>query len=80
MAHKPAAVRPTTADIGPGQYYRDAGVGSELGITIPKSGRGAFYEGADNKLGPGQYDTATSSINRNTGVSFKGHCAALDLA
>ncbi len=77
---KPPAARTATEDVGPGQYYKDPGVGTELGITIPKGGRGAFFQEADNTVGPGQYNTNTSSINIHNGITFKGHSAALELA
>lgn len=74
MGHKSEAVKPQTLDIGPGQYYKM--MAETGGVTIPKAGRSQFFNSSDNELGPGQYQTNSSTLSK-TGVSFKGRVAAL---
>lgn len=75
MGVKPPAPEAQTKDLGPGQYFKTEEATG--GVTIPKSGRGAFYDASDNGLGPGQYHYETSTLNKN-GVSFKGKVAGLE--
>lgn len=74
MGIRPEPVKPQTLDIGPGQYFKQDV--AEGGVTIPKAGRGQFYQATDSQVGPGQYATNISTLNK-TGVSFKGTVAAL---
>lgn len=58
--------------LGPGQYYKDAGVLNNEAYSFSKGNRGALTWNEANKVGPGQYGAMRDKnfLQKGKGVSF----------